>query len=250
MIELEGVSKRFGDHQVLDGLCLEVRSGEILLLVGGSGHGKTVLLKHIIGLLRPDEGEVRVEGVSVADASEEQLREIRERVGYVFQTAALFDSMTVGENIALGMVGGNAPIPDYETVRDEVLERLGRVNLEEDVADQEPGELSEGMAKRVAIARAVARNQQCLLYDEPASGLDPENTENVMDLIQELQRGLDVTSVIVTHRLESAFRIADRVALLHDGKIRVEGTVEEFVASDDPVVRRFVDPLRRHVKLS
>jgi phospholipid/cholesterol/gamma-HCH transport system ATP-binding protein len=241
MIEIVGLSKSFGDKVVLDRVSLRVREGGTLALFGPSGTGKSVLIKHIIGLMEPDEGDVIVDGVSIPSATRKQLNQVRQRVGYVFQGAALFDSLTVGENIRLGM-----DIDGCRHARTEcearVAECLRLVNLEPEVAELYPVELSGGMQKRVAIARAFAGHQRYLLYDEPTTGLDPENAFIITNLIEHLQEELGVTSIVVTHDLENAFRVADRVALLYDARIRFEGTVEEFCDSDDPVVRRFVSP--------
>lgn len=239
------VSKRFGDTVVLDRVSLLVREGETLVLLGPSGTGKSVLLKHVIGLIEPDEGDVRVDSVSVVHASRRQLQEIRDHVGYVFQGSALFDSMSVAENILLGLNEEECARLGDQGCESQVTTCLRLVNLEPPVADLYPAELSGGMKKRVAIARAIAGEQRYLLYDEPTTGLDPENTEIITNLIAGLQKRLNVTSIVVTHDVESAFRVADRVALLYGGRIRAEGTVEEFIADPDPVVQRFVRPLRR-----
>ncbi len=241
MIEILGLSKSFGDKVILDRVSLRVREGCTLALFGPSGAGKSVLIKHIIGLIEPDEGDVIVDGVSIPNASRKQLNQVRQRVGYVFQGAALFDSLTVGENIRLGMDidGCRHGLSECEA---RVAECLRLVNLDPSVADLYPAELSGGMQKRVAIARAFAGHQRYLLYDEPTTGLDPENAFIITNLIEHLQDELGVTSIIVTHDLDNAFRVADHVALLYGGRIRFQGTVEEFRESDDPIVRRFVSP--------
>ena len=241
MIDIIGLSKAFGDNVILDDVSLQVPEGVTTALFGPSGTGKSVLIKHIIGLIDPDAGDVIVDGVSIPDANIRQLNQVRQRVGYVFQGSALFDSLSVGENIQLGM-----DIDGCRHARSEcdmrVAECLRLVNLDPQVADLYPIELSGGMQKRVAIARAFAGHQRYLLYDEPTTGLDPENAFIISKLISQLQDEIGVTSIVVTHDLENAYRVADRVALLYKARIRFEGTVDEFRHSDDPVVQKFVNP--------
>lgn len=239
MIEYRGVWKAFGDETVLAGVDLVVREGETLVLLGPSGTGKSVLLKHAIGLLRPDRGDVVVDGVSIPAAGPGPLRRVRKKIGYVFQHAALFDSMTVLENLALAIHEEDDPQP-ASRARPEAAELLRRVNLEASVLDQLPAELSGGMRKRVGIARAIASRPRYVLYDEPTTGLDPVNAEIIDDLISSLALELGVTSIVVTHDLESAFQVGDRVALLTEGILRAAGTPQEILESDDPVVRRFM----------
>jgi phospholipid/cholesterol/gamma-HCH transport system ATP-binding protein len=239
MIEFRGVWKTFGAEPVLQGVDLLVREGETLALLGPSGTGKSVLLKHAIRLLLPDRGDVLVDGVSIPTATRAQLRKVRRSVGYVFQNAALFDSFTVLENLALALYSEDDP-RSLLSARPEARELLSRVNLDTGVLDQYPGELSGGMRKRVGIARAIASRPRYVLYDEPTTGLDPVNADTIDALIVELARDLGVTSIVVTHDLESAFQVGDRVALLTDGKLRACGTPEEILASEDPVVRRFM----------
>ncbi len=240
MIELVGVHKRFGDQVVLDGVDLEVRQGETLALLGPSGTGKSVLLKHIIGLLKPDAGAVTVDGMLVAALQREELRRLRRKVGYAFQMGALFDSMTVYENIRLGITD-EARYGDRAYCEERVLQCLRHVNLHPDVARKMPAELSGGMKKRVGIARAIAGQPDYILYDEPTSGLDPVNADAMDALIGQLQQELHVTSVVVTHDVRGAFKVADRIALLQGGRIRKLGTAEEFLGSDDREVRAFLD---------
>lgn len=239
MIEFRGVWKTFGAEPILQGVDLTVREGETLVLLGPSGTGKSVLLKHAIRLLVPDRGDVMVDGVSIPDASQSQLKAVRRRVGYVFQNAALFDSLTVLQNLALAIESEDERRPRSE-LRLEATELLGRVNLDPAVLDQYPAELSGGMKKRVGIARAIASRPRYVLYDEPTTGLDPVNADIIDALIVELARDLGVTSIVVTHDLESAFQVGDRVALLTQGTLRASGTPEEILASDDPVVQRFM----------
>ena len=239
MIEFRGVYKRLGGEPVLRGIDLTVPEGQTLALLGPSGAGKSVLLKHAIGLLRPDAGDVLVDGVSVVNASPSELKRVRRRVGYVFQNAALFDSLTVAENLWLAQDDGTGR-RSLRECREEAAELLRRVNLDPSVLDMYPAQLSGGMRKRVGVARAIASQPRYLLYDEPTTGLDPVNAETIDSLILELDRELGVTSIVVTHDLESAFTVAERIALLYDGKIRVVATPEELLASTDPVVQRFI----------
>jgi phospholipid/cholesterol/gamma-HCH transport system ATP-binding protein len=239
MIEFRDVWKTFGAEPVLQGVDLLVREGETLALLGPSGTGKSVLLKHAIRLLTPDRGDVLVDGVSIPNASRAQLREVRRSVGYVFQNAALFDSLTILENLALAIHSEDDPRP-AASARPEAVALLARVNLDTGVLNQYPGELSGGMRKRVGIARAIASRPRYVLYDEPTTGLDPVNADTIDALIVELARDLGVTSIVVTHDLESAFQVGDRVALLTDGKLRACGAPDEILASEDPVVRRFM----------
>jgi phospholipid/cholesterol/gamma-HCH transport system ATP-binding protein len=240
MIELKNVSKRFLDNVVLDGVNLTVRRGETVALLGPSGVGKSVLLKHIIGLIKPDTGEVIVDGLSVPTLARKEISMLRSRIGYVFQNGALFDSMDVFENIRLGIT--NEEQYGDETYCDtRVKECLRLVNLQPDVGRKFPSELSGGMRKRVGIARAIAGKPTYLLYDEPTSGLDPVNADIIDSLIERLQQEIGVTSVVVTHDVRGAFRVADRIALLWQAKIRAVGTAEEILASKDPAVQQFLE---------
>jgi phospholipid/cholesterol/gamma-HCH transport system ATP-binding protein len=240
VIELRGVHKRFGRHVVLDGVDFAVEEGQTVALLGPSGTGKSVLLKHIIGLLTPDRGEVLVDGLSVASLGREALAALRRRIGYAFQTGALFDSVSVFENIRLG-INDEVCSRDPDFCRRRVAECLRLVNLPADVARLMPNQLSGGMRKRVGIARAIAGSPKYLLYDEPTSGLDPVNADVMDGLIENLQRELHATSVVVSHDVRGSFRVADRIALLHQGKIRAVGTPEEFMAVKDDVVRGFLE---------
>ena len=237
-ILLEGISKAFGPKVVLDRIDLEVREGETVAVIGGSGVGKSVLLKTIVGLLEPDAGRVVVDDQVVTELSREELYELRRRVGYVFQFAALFDSMTVEENLAMGL--SRIPgVDEGERVR-RTEEALRLVELE-GFERRLPGELSGGQRKRVGLARAVATRPKYLLYDEPTTGLDPVTTAVIDRLILKMDEELGVTSVVVTHDMTSAYRVADRIAMLFDGRIRFTGTPAEIQAADDPVVRGFVE---------
>jgi len=240
VIELVGVRKRFGPQVVLDGVDLVVEQGETMALLGPSGTGKSVLLKHIIGLLKPDAGAVTVDGMLVAALSREELRQLRQTVGYAFQMGALFDSMNVHENIRLGITDETL-FADADYCEARIQECLRLVNLQADVGRKMPSELSGGMKKRVGIARAIAGKPEYILYDEPTSGLDPVNADAMDALIEQLQEELHVTSVVVSHDVRGAFKVADRIALLKGGRIRKLGTAEEFLASPDPDVREFLD---------
>lgn len=239
MIEFKNLKKSFGDHVVLSGVDLLVPEGETLALLGPSGTGKSVLLKHAIGLLEPDEGDVFVDGVSIVNATAEELGRVRRTVGYVFQNAALFDSLTVAENLFLAQnsEGGKR---SHAECREEAKELLARVNMKEAVLDKFPAELSGGMRKRVGVARAIASKPSYLLWDEPTTGLDPVNADNIDELIMEVSKELGVTSIVVTHDLDTAFEVGDRIALLYDGKVRASASPAEILESTDPVVRRFV----------
>lgn len=239
MIEFRGVHKRLGGEPVLRGIDLTVPEGETLALLGPSGAGKSVLLKHAIGLLRPDAGDVLVDGVSVVTASPRELKRVRRLVGYVFQNAALFDSLTVAQNLWLAQDDDSGKRSMREC-RAEAEELLRRVNLDPAVLDMYPAQLSGGMRKRVGVARAIASRPRYLLYDEPTTGLDPVNAETIDSLILELDQQLGVTSIVVTHDLESAFKVGERIALLYDGKIHTAVTPDELLASTDPVVQRFI----------
>ena len=240
MIELKGVSKRFLDHVVLDQVDFTVKRGETVALLGPSGVGKSVLLKHIIGLIRPDSGQVLVDGLSVPNLKRKELAELRTHIGYVFQNGALFDSMDVFENIRLGITN-EEQYRDFMFCSERVRECLRLVNLQPEVAKKMPSELSGGMRKRVGIARAIAGKPTYLLYDEPTSGLDPVNSDVIDTLIERLQQELGVTSVVVTHDVRGSFRVADRIALLWQSKIRAVGTAEEILASNDPAVQQFLE---------
>ncbi len=240
MIVLRGVRKRFGEQVVLDGVDFEVREGETVALLGPSGTGKSVLLKHINGLIRPDAGTVLVDDLDVGHLPRRALAELRTRIGYVFQNGALFDSMNVFENVRLGL-SDERKYNDADYCRDRVAECLRLVNLAPETAKKFPAQLSGGMRKRVGIARAIAGAPKYLLYDEPTSGLDPVNADVIDDLVKRLDRELGVTSVMVTHDVRGAFRVADRLALLSDGVIVLQGSPEEFRESEHPKVKAFLE---------
>jgi phospholipid/cholesterol/gamma-HCH transport system ATP-binding protein len=236
MIELRGVHKRFGKQVVLDGVDLDVREGETMALLGPSGTGKSVLLKHIIGLIHPDRGTIIVDDREVGSLRRRELAHLRSQIGYVFQNGALFDSMDVFENVRLGITDEDK-YRDEAYCRNRVLECLKLVNLAPETMTKFPAELSGGMRKRVGIARAIAGQPKYLLYDEPTSGLDPVNADVIDSLVKRLDNELGVTSVMVTHDVRGAFRVADRLALLTGGKIVQQGTQEEFLASQNPKVQ-------------
>jgi phospholipid/cholesterol/gamma-HCH transport system ATP-binding protein len=240
MIEIRKVSKRFGAQVVLDGVDLTVQDGETLALLGPSGTGKSVLLKSIIGLIRPDRGEVIVDGQHVATLKREALSKLRATIGYVFQNGALFDSMDVFENIRLGLTD-ESQFNDMGYAVDRAAECLRLVNLNADVAKQMPADLSGGMRKRVGIARAIAGKPKYVLYDEPTSGLDPVNSDIIDALMTRLKDELGVTSIMVTHDVRGSFRTADRIALLTHGKIVAIGPPDEFKESQVPEVRAFLE---------
>jgi len=236
-IEIRALRKAFGRKVVLAGIDLDVRDGETLAIIGGSGVGKSVLLKTIVGLLRPEGGTVLVDGRDVRALSREELYELRRRVGYVFQFAALFDSMTVLENVAMGLRRMHLPQGEISA---RVEEALARVELE-GYGARLPAELSGGQRKRVGLARAIAFRPRYLLYDEPTTGLDPVTTAVIDGLILKMAAELGVTSVVITHDMTSAYRVAGRIAMLHEGRIRFVGTPDEIRQCADPVVRGFIE---------
>ncbi len=240
MIELHNIHKRFGKQTVLNGVDFQVREGETVALLGPSGTGKSVLLKHIIGLIKPDVGEVIVDGKDICRLKRKDLSELRAQIGYVFQNGALFDSMNVFENVRLGVTDEDK-YADLDYVRGRITECIRLVNLPPDTVDKFPAQLSGGMRKRVGIARAIAGSPKYLLYDEPTSGLDPVNADIIDGLVQRLDDELGVTSVMVTHDVRGAFRVADRLALLSEGKLVMQGTPQEFLESKNAKVREFLE---------
>lgn len=237
MIRLSGVSKAFGRTSVLENLDLHVPTGSTLAVIGRSGTGKSVLLKCVARLLSVDSGSVTVGDRDMGVADSRTVRAIRSRMGYVFQFAALFDSMTIGENVEAPLRrAGVAPV-EARARADEALDRVGLAGTR----DQLPAQLSGGMRKRAGIARAVVAEPDFLLYDEPTTGLDPVTTAVIDELMVGLKRDLGATSIVVTHDIRSAFRVADRVAMLHGGRLHVEGTPQEMQDSDDSLVRAFVE---------
>ena len=237
MIAVQGLEKRIGAQEILRGIDLNVARGETLAIIGRSGGGKSVLLKHLIGLMRPDAGEIWVEGQSIAGMSERQLAAIRQKVGILFQGSALFDSMTVAENIAFPL--REAGERDPKVLRTKVREILDVMELEGE-EDKMPVNLSGGMKKRVGLARAIVRRPSCILYDEPTSGLDPVVSDSINRLIRRLQQRFGVTSIVVTHDMKSAFDVANHIAYLHEGLIYFNGTPGELQQTSDPILQDFL----------
>ena len=237
-IELNDVHKAFGDRKVLQGFTLDVPEGEVVSVIGPSGSGKSTTLKTIIGLLAPDQGEVRVDGENVHELGLEELYALRRKVGYVFQFAALFDSMTVEQNVAMGL--RRMPGMSEDEIRARVEDALARVDLQGN-GDRLPAELSGGMKKRAGLARAIALNPRYLLFDEPTTGLDPITVTMVDRLILRMRDELDVTSLVITHDIDSAYRISDRIAMLFEGRVLEVGTPDQIQATENPRVRAFVE---------
>lgn len=238
MIYVNGLKKVLDSKVILDDLSLEVRRGETMVIIGPSGCGKSVLLQHLIGLMKPDGGEIYIDGQNVTGFSENRWHSMRRRIGMVFQKYALFDSMTVGENVGFAL-REHTGLPDC-VVRKLVSEKLDMVGLP-DVDDKKPSEISGGMAKRVGFARAIATDPDIILYDEPTTGLDPVMVTVIDKLTRSLQERLKVTSIVVTHDMQSAFRIADRMAVHYGGQIIEVGTPDEIRNSRNPVVKQFIN---------
>lgn len=237
-IETQDVHHSFGAHHVLRGVTARVYRGETLVLLGGSGGGKSVLMKHFIGLLSPDQGRVIVEGVDISKMREREMAPIRRKMGMMFQNGALFDSMSVGENIAFPLREGG--MKDKEQIQKLVKESLEIVRLPGQ-EDKMPSDLSGGMRKRVALARAIVDRPACVLFDEPHAGLDPVTADKIDHLIKCLQVNFGMTNVVVTHEMRSVFRIADRVIYMKHGEVYWEGTPEELKACEDPELRAFIE---------
>lgn len=233
-IEIRNLSKAFGRKKVLDGLDLDVRKGESLVVIGGSGTGKSVLIKCIQGLLTPDDGSIKIDGEEVIGTN----KDIHEKMGMLFQNAALFDSLSVWENVAFRLLeNGKMPRKDART---EAISVLRQVGLAPDVADLSPSELSGGMQKRVGLARAIMNRPEIIFFDEPTTGLDPIMSDVINDLIIESAKGLGATTLTITHDMASARKIADRIAMLYKGKIIWQGTVKDMDKSDNPYLRQFI----------
>ena len=238
MIEVRDLTKSFGAQLVLDSVGFKIENGESVAIIGRSGSGKSVLLKHLIGLLQPDTGEVLIDGENIVPMNERQLLRVRRKFGMLFQSAALFDSMTVAENVAFGL-RRHEHLTEAEIGR-RVAGTLEMVDLP-GTEDKNPAELSGGMRKRVGLARAIIYEPQIVLYDEPTTGLDPIVSDSIDQLILRVRDRLKVTTVVVTHDMRTARRIGQRVLMLHDKKIYASGTADEIFASQDPVVRQFID---------
>jgi len=238
MIKLIDVYKSFGPKKVLEGFSLEVNEGETMILIGFSGSGKSVAIKHIVGLLEPDRGTVWVDGKEVPKLPRDDLYELRSHIGYVFQFAALFDSLSIGDNVAMGLrKEGRLSEPE---IMKRVAEALDLVDLP-GVESKFPAELSGGMRKRVGIARAIARQPKYILYDEPTTGLDPVTSAIIDQLMIRMREKLGVTSIVVTHDMRSAYSVGSRIAMLYEGKVRQVGTVDEIRHTKDPVVCQFIE---------
>src|SRR5713101_5328706 len=237
MIAVRGLVKRIGQQDILRGVDLDVARGETLAIIGRSGGGKSVLLKHLVGLMKPNAGEIWVEGQNIIAMNERQLGMIRPKIGILFQGAALFDSMTVEENIAFPLREAGEREP--KVLREKVRQMLETMELEGQ-EEKMPVNLSGGMKKRVGLARAIVRRPSCILYDEPTSGLDPVVSDSINRLIRRLQQRFHVTSVVVTHDMKSAFHVGDHIAYLHEGRIYFYGTPEEIQASPDRLIQDFL----------
>ncbi len=238
MIEIRGLKKRLGTRQVLDGVDLDIKTGETLVVLGPSGTGKSVLLKHIVGLMDADAGSIQVDGEEIVGRRESELNVVRRRFGMLFQGSALFDSMSVGENVAFALRQHKRWTEEQITQR--VAERLEWVGLK-NIENSKPSSLSGGMRKRVGLARAIVMDPQFMLYDEPTTGLDPITADVIDLLIRNLQERLNVTSLVVTHDLGSAFKVANRMAMLYQGKVVFSGTADEARHTDNPYLKQFMD---------
>ena len=238
MIKINGLKKFFNSKKVLNGVDLDIEKGKITVIIGRSGEGKSVLIKHIIGLIKPDEGSILLDDIDLTALKDRDLNEARKRFGMLFQGAALFDSMTVAENVGF-------PLKEHTDLADEdilktVSEKLRRVGLV-GVEDMMPAELSGGMKKRVGLARAIVMDPEIVLFDEPTTGLDPIMSDSIADLVLDTQRALHTTYILITHDIPFTYKIADKIAMLHEGKIIAQGTVNEMKESRDPVVRQFLE---------
>jgi len=236
MIKIVNLYKSFDRKTVLVGVNLEIHDGETLTILGGSGCGKTVFLKHLVGLLKPDKGKIYVDGIEITELPDEKLHEVQKKFGYLFQGGALFDSLTVGENVVFGLKNYHFPQEEIKKRVEFYLSHVGLPGIE----NLSPAELSGGMKKRVALARAIAYSPKYILYDEPTTGLDPITVETISDLILYLQKTLKITSVIVTHDIKTACKASNRIAMLHEGKIIETGTPQEIMNSKNLLVRQFI----------
>lgn len=240
MIEIKGLTKSFNGHKVLDNLNLTVDKGSTCVIIGRSGCGKSVLLKHIVGILRPDAGEIFIDGRDITKLNDKELDKLRMKMGMVFQGGALFDSLSVGENVGFGFIE-HTKISDRELL-EKIEEALSLVDLC-GIEDLMPSELSGGMKKRVALARAICMKPEIIFYDEPTTGVDPITADSINGLIRDLHDKLKVTSFVVTHDMKSAYRIADKIAMLYQGRIIAEGTPGEIQNTKYPVVHQFINGL-------
>lgn len=238
MIKIIGLKKSFNSKKVLDGVDLEIEKGKITVIIGRSGEGKSVLIKHIIGLLKPDEGKIFLDDIEITALKERDLNEVRKRFGMLFQGAALFDSMTVAENVGFALKEHTDL--SNEDILKTVREKLNRVGLA-GVDNMMPAELSGGMKKRVGLARAIVMDPEIVLFDEPTTGLDPIMSDSVGDLVLDTQKALNTTYILITHDIPFTYKIADKIAMLHQGRIIAEGTVEEMKKDPDPILRQFLE---------
>jgi phospholipid/cholesterol/gamma-HCH transport system ATP-binding protein len=238
MIEVRDLKKSFGSHRVLNGVSFAIERGESVVIIGASGGGKSILLKHLIGLLQPDDGDVVIDGESIAHKNERELIEVRRKFGMLFQSAALFDSMTVEENV--GFVLRRERKMEEAKIKERVAEVLEMVDLD-GTQHKKPAELSGGMRKRVGLARAIVYRPEILLYDEPTTGLDPIVADSIDQLMLRVVQRLKVTSIVVTHDMRSARCVGQRIMMLHEGKIYTDGTADALFQSKDPIVHRFVN---------
>ncbi len=238
MIKIVDLKKRFNTKKVLDGLNLEIEQGKITVIIGRSGEGKSVLIKHIIGLLRPDSGQIFLDDMEISSMKEKDFNEVRKRFGMLFQGGALFDSMTVAENVGFPLKE-HTDLSDNDILKvvSEKLRRVGMVNVE----DMMPSDLSGGMRKRVGLARAIVMDPEIVLFDEPTTGLDPIMSDSIADLVLDTQRILKTTYILITHDIPFTYKIADKIAMLHEGRIIEEGTVEEMKANQNPILRQFLE---------
>ncbi len=243
MIEIANLCKNFGERKVLDNASMRIPTGETCVIIGRSGCGKSVLLKHIVGILRPDAGKIFVDGQEITALSEKDFDVIRRKVGLVFQGGALFDSMTVGENVGFGLIEHDRTV-SHKEIYERVEESLCMVGLS-GIENLMPSELSGGMKKRVALARAVCTKPEIILYDEPTTGVDPITADSINELIRSLHDKLKVTSIVVTHDMKSAYSIADKIAMLYQGRIIAEGSSSEIQNSTHPVVHQFINGLAK-----
>ena len=238
MIQIIDLKKSFNSKKVLDDTNLEIEKGRITVIIGRSGEGKSVLIKHIIGLLRPDSGEILLDGQDITKMTERELNEVRRRFGMLFQGAALFDSMTVGENVAFPL-REHTEMPETD-LKKVVKEKLRKVGLK-DIENMMPADLSGGMKKRVGLARAIAMDPEIVLFDEPTTGLDPVMSDNIATLILDTQRDLKTTYIVITHDIPLTYKIADKVAMLHEGKIVEQGDVDYMKSCPNPILRQFLE---------
>jgi phospholipid/cholesterol/gamma-HCH transport system ATP-binding protein len=248
MISFRNIDYSIDGRRILEDITFDVPHGMTTVILGPSGSGKSTTLRLLLGLARPDSGSILVDDVDITRVEEEKLRLVRQRMGVVFQQGALFDSMTVGENVAFSLLEHDDGIPDEELER-TVREHLQLVGLDPDLIDRMPDQLSGGMQRRVAIARALAaRNPQILLYDEPTTGLDPQSAERITDLIVELRDRMQKTSIMVTHDIADAFKVANSIAVLNEGRLVFDGTAAQLAATNEPFINDFLAPFRKAVR--